>query len=248
MPDTGLAMNRRLAELLGVAVGDRVAVLPVKGRRDPIEVPVVEISNSFIGLAVYANIDYLSRLVHEEEAISGVQLSADSEPRLWRSLCRELKRLPAVRSVNVRSQVIENLQAVIRAQRIFISLLVIFAGVIFFCGLLNASLIALAERRREVATLRVLGYGPWQVGGLFLRESLLVNSLGTLLGMPLGYGLSVIISIVYNTDMFRFPLVAPPQVWLGTIGLSLLFALAAHGVVQRNVHRLDWLEASKTRE
>ncbi len=90
----------------------------------------------------------------------------------------------------------------------------LFAGVIFFCSLLNASLIGLAERRREVATLRVLGYSAWQVGGYFLRESLLVNSFGTLLGLPLGYSLAMLISIVYNTEMFRFPLVSPPAVWV----------------------------------
>ena len=86
---------------------------------------------------------------------------------------------------------------------------VIFAGVIFFCSLLNSSLISLAERRREVATLRVLGYTEWQVGGLFLRESLVINSLGTLVGLPLGYLLSYVLSRLYDTEMFRFPLVCP---------------------------------------
>ena len=46
---------------------------------------------------------------------------------------------------------------------------VLFAGVIFFSTLLNSSLVGLAERRREVATFRVLGYNEWQVGALFLR-------------------------------------------------------------------------------
>jgi putative ABC transport system permease protein len=225
-----------------------VTVLPVKGARQPIEMRVAEISNSYIGLAVYCDIDYLSRCVGEELALSGVQLLADPRPVSRRALYRELKRLPGLRSVNLRAEVIANIRVVIRAQRIFISLLVVFAGVIFFCGLLNASLISLAERRREVATLRVLGYGPWQVGGMFLRESLITNGVGTLVGMPLGYALSGIIAIMYNTDLFRFPLVAPPVVWLTTTGLSVAFALSAHGFVQRSVHRLDWLEASKTRE
>jgi hypothetical protein len=48
--------------------------------------------------------------------------------------------------------------------------------------------------------------------------------------------------------MFRFPLISPPSVWINTISLSVVFAALAHAVVQRNVNRLDWLEASKTKE
>ncbi len=248
IPDTGLAMSSKLAELLDVRIGDTVTLLPVKGRRDPREVPVVEISNSYIGMGVYCNIYFLSRLMDEEMLVSGVQLTVDPRPAVRTALFRELKQLPALRAVNVRADVINNLRFVVRTQRVFVGLLVLFAGVIFFCSLLNASLIGLAERRREVATLRVLGYNAWQVGGLFLRESLLVNFLGTLLGLPLGYLLALLISVVYNTEMFRFPLVSPPEVWLATLGLAVTFALAAHGVVQRSIHRLDWLEASKTQE
>ena len=86
------------------------------------------------------------------------------------------------------------------------------------------------------------------MGGLFLRESLFITSLGTLLGLPLGYLLGYILSIVYDTEMFRFPLVAPPEVWFAAIATAALFAIVAHLFVQRNISRMDWLDASKTKE
>jgi putative ABC transport system permease protein len=94
----------------------------------------------------------------------------------------------------------------------------------------------------------VLGYTPWQVGGLFLRESLVVNSVGTLLGLPLGYLLSWTLSRMYDTEMFRFPLVSPPRVWWGAVVMAAIFAVVAHGFVQRMITKLDWLDASKTKE
>jgi putative ABC transport system permease protein len=94
----------------------------------------------------------------------------------------------------------------------------------------------------------VLGYTEWQIGGLFLRESLLVNSLGTLLGLPLGYTLAWVLSVLYDTEMFRFPLVSPPAVWYGAVAMAIVFALVAHAVVQRAINKLDWLDASKTKE
>jgi putative ABC transport system permease protein len=184
----------------------------------------------------------------EDMAVTGVQLAVDDNALSRDSLYREIKQLPAVQSVNIRGDVIRNLEFIVETQRIFIFFVVLFAGVIFFSTLLNSSLIGLAERRREVATLRVLGYNELQVGGLFLRESLVLNSLGTLLGLPLGYALAYLLSRVYDTETFRFPLVSPPWVWFAAVGMAIIFALVAHAVVQWSVHRLDWLDASKTKE
>lgn len=248
VPSSGLLMSRKLAEILHTGAGQTVTVLPVKGRREPIQVPIVAIVDSFVGLGVYADLEYLSRLVGEEFAVTGTQIQIDPRPEAREQLYRELKNLPSLRAVNARADVVKNLQLVVDTQRIFIGFLVVFAGVIFFSSLLNMSLISLAERRREVATFRVLGYTDWQVGGLFLRESMVVNFLGTLLGLPLGYGLSYSMTIVYDTEMFRFPLVSPPRVWIYAIALAFVFAMAAHAMVQRNVSKLDWLEASKTKE
>ncbi len=248
VPTTGLAMSRKLARLLEVSAGDEITILPTKGLREELRVRVAELSDSYIGLAVYADIRYLSRLMGEEFALTGVQLTSDRTPAARLALYRELKQLPAVQAVNARADVIDNLEFIVATQRIFIGFLVLFSGIIFFSSLLNSSLIGLAERRREVATLRVLGYTEWQVGGLFLRESLVVNSLGTLAGMPLGYCLALMLSKMYDTEMFRFPLVSPPKVWFGAIAFAIVFALVAHAVVQRAITRLDWLDASKTKE
>jgi len=73
-----------------------------------------------------------------------------------------LKELPALQSVHYRADTVNNLRTtVIETQSIFIGVLVFFAGVIFFCSVLNSSLVSLAERQGEVATFRVLGYTPW---------------------------------------------------------------------------------------
>jgi len=249
VPPGGLVMSRKLAEVLHLRQGDVVTVQPIKGLRRRHRVPVVRLSDSFFGTAVYADIHYLSRLVNEEFALSGVQLAVDRRPEREAALYRELKRMPALEAVSARRDMVENLDKIlVENMGIFISGLVLFAGVVFFGSILNASLISLAERQREVATLRVLGYGPWQIGALLLRESMIVTLAGTLLGMPIGYGLSVLTAVAYNTELFRFPVVATPGTWVWTLLLAILFGLAAHAVVQIVVHRMDWLEALQAKE
>jgi putative ABC transport system permease protein len=249
IPDSGVAMTRKMAELLHLEIGDHMFIKPAKGLRTLRSIPVVEITDSYIGLSVYAEINYLSRLIDEEFALTGVQLEMDPRPAAYRSFYREVKRMPALQAFNERASNIRNLMdTMVKTQDIFIGLVTIFAGVIFFASLLNTSLIGLAERRREVATLRVLGYSQWQIGGFFLRESMILNVLGTLLGFPLGYGLVWYLTYVYDTEMFRFPLVVPPLVWLQTFALAILFGLAAHALVQRDINHMDWREALNVKE
>ncbi len=249
LPSAGLAVSRKLAQVMQVGVGDRLLVTPVKGRREPFEAPVVQITDSYMGMAVYADIAWLSRQLHEELATSGVQLQVGEAPAVRRKLNRELKRLPALQSVSTRGDSLHNLrETIVKVQGIFIGLLVIFAGVIYFGSVLNASLVSLAERRREVATLAVLGYSPYQIGGLFFRESVVVTLLGTALGLPLGYGLTLFIAWAYDTEMFRFPVVSPPAVWISTVTLGISFGVLAHLVVLRQIFKLDWLSALQVRE
>jgi putative ABC transport system permease protein len=249
IPSSGLVMSSKLAEVLHLGEGDSVRIEPVKGERRARRVPVLGLADSFLGTAVYADIHYLSRLVDEETALSGVQLATDRDPAHTAALYRELKRLPALEGASARRDVVANLEKLmVENMGIFIGGLVSFAGVVFFGSILNASLISLAERQREVATLRVLGYGPWQIGSLLLRESMIVTLVGTVLGMPLGYGLAVLTSMAYDTELFRFPVVSTPGTWVWTLVFAIVFALGAHLLVQRAVHRMDWLEALQAKE
>jgi len=249
IPSAGLAMSRKLAELLHLKRGDLVSFCPVKGLRRTYQVPVVEISEGYLGTAVYADIYYLSGLIGEELALSGVQLATDQDPAHTAALYRQLKQMPALQGVTSRADMIENLQeSLTDLMWVFIVILLLFAGVVFFGSILNSSLVSLAERGREVATLRVLGYGPWQLGSLLLRESLIVTLVGTVLGMPLGYELTVLIAMFYDTEMFRFPVVYSAGTWIWTAAAAVTFALLAHGLVQWTIHRMDWLEALQAKE
>jgi putative ABC transport system permease protein len=244
IPDAGLLLTHKLAELLHVSVGDVLAVTPTKGLQRTVHVPVAEIAESYLGTSAYAEIAYLSRLVGESVTLSGVQLAVQGDGATWQSLYRELKNLPALQTASARQDMIDNInETILETQDISITILVVFAGVIFFGSILNASLVGMAERLREIATLHVLGYGPWQIGGLLLRESMLVNLLGTTAGLPLGYLLYLAMAEAYDNDLIRLPIVAPPWVWMATVTLAILFALAAHGVVQWKIHHTDWRAA-----
>lgn len=246
---SGLTMSRKMAELLDVKRGDFVTFRTSKGLQREHKVQVLEIAESYMGTAVYADFEYLNRLVGEYGAMNQVQLLVDSDKQTQAALFEELKRMPSVEAVNCRADTVKSIEDTLIASMVgFIGTLIVFAGTILFASILNSALIGLAERQREVATLRVLGYGPWQIGNLLFRESMIVTVLGTLVGMPIGYGLTELMAISYDSELFRFPVISTPWTWIFTGVLAMLFCVMAQLFVQRAIIKMDWLDALQSKE
>ncbi len=247
--ESGIVVTRRLAQRLDLGVGDRVTITPIKGNRRAIDFEVTAIGDSYMGTAAYVDWQVLCRSVDEEQVVSGAQLLLDGDERNRRDFYRELKQMPGIQAVQSRQDMIKNLvETLLTNQRIMISIIVTFSGIVFFGSIVNASLISLAEQMRQVATFRALGYTPWEVGSLFLRENMLLSLIGTVLGMPGGYALTWHMAHSYQNEMLELPVVTAWWIYAAALGLAFVFTLAAHVVVQWNVLRADVVEGLKVRE
>ena len=248
-PPVGLLMSTRVADALDLKAGDTVRMVPVKGVRTARDVPIAGVVEATFGLAVYADYDYLNRLIGEAAAVTGVQLEARHTPQQRREFFRNLKRYPNVQSVVAVSDLEREMDEEFIAQLLIMAVaMIVFASVIMFGSILNASLIALAERQREVATFRALGYRPDEVGGIFLRENMLLNVIGAVAGVPLGYWLVYLMAVEFSNDLYTMPAVFKPISMILTVVAAVLFVLASHLIVQRAINRIDWPEAIKLKE
>jgi putative ABC transport system permease protein len=246
LPDHGLVLTNELARILHVSAGDTLTLVPLDGERRALQAPVRLLVESFVGTAAYADFHYLNRLIGEEAALNSAQ--ALVAPAASRDFYRALKQASKMQGFAAireqRAQLLELLQPITTIN----SFLIAFAGLLCAGGIMTATLISLAERRQEIATFRVLGYHPHQIGGIFLRETLLVNSVGILLGLPVGYLFSRYVIQAVATETTRLPFVIDRSTWLLAVLLSLLFTLLAYLPVYRAVKKLDWLEALNVKE
>jgi len=247
-PDSGLLLSDKLAQILDARPGDTLRLRPLIGRRTEVDALVAGTVETFLGLTAYADVDYLSRLLGEERVVDNVlatTFSRDASPPLLRAL----EQRPAVIGVSERARAFAQLNKTFGGTMgAMIGILVLFAGLIAFGSVLNAALVSLSERQREVGTLRVLGYSATQVAGIFAAESMLLNLLGTVLGLYAGIGLAHAISAAYSTELYRFPAVIRPSSLALSATLMVLFLVLAQLVVLRLVKRLDWLAVLNVRE
>ncbi|RJP27857.1 MAG: FtsX-like permease family protein [Candidatus Omnitrophota bacterium] len=248
VPESGLLLTKKLAELLHVSRGDTIRLRPLIARREIVYSPVVGIVDSYLGLSAYADIRYLSRLLGEEWA-ANTMLFTSFRKTYDPAFLRELTMRPVVVGINERLQALHKIDEVFgQSMGIMIFVMVLFAGMIAFGSVLNSALVSLSEREREVGTLRVLGYTPAQISGIFSGESFLLNGMGIFFGVFAGMGLVHLLSMAYSTELYRFPVVIYFSRLLESAFLMCLFISLAQWIVFRMVRKLNWLDALKVKE
>jgi putative ABC transport system permease protein len=247
VPPAGLLVSAAMARALDVSVGETLILEPLKGPREEVAAPVVSIVDCYLGLAVYANFDYLNALLGEEAAVTGLQVTCDPAVPAA-DFYRDVKTLPRLEGINSIADLKEEMHKFLGPMYAMLGVLIVFAGMIFAGSILNSSLISMAERQQVIATFRVMGYTSSEVGGIFLRESLCINLLGTLLALPVGYWMSYGLTRIVDTDLIRIPFIVQPACYWATVVLGMCFTLLAHLIVQRLIVRLDWKMALNVKE
>ncbi len=247
IPQSGLVFSQKLAEILSVSVGDSVELTAVRGRRNTLRVRVASIAESYLGLECYADLNYLSRLVGEAVAVNAVQLAVD--PARTDQLYREIKALPNAQGLGVRADTKASIEdTFIKTSLFSLGLLIVFAGVIAFGSMFNSALIEIADRTREISTFRAFGYRPAQIARIFLRENLIIFALGVVMAIPLGYGMIYGLARLYDTELFRMPVLIRPVMVVLSMALAAVFVLIVQGFVYLQIRKLDWLEGIKVKE
>lgn len=247
LPPEGVLLTARLAERLAVRPGDRLTVEVLEGARPVREVVVAGVVDEMIGMSAYLELPDLNRLMREGGTISGAYLAVDPPAR--EGLYARLKRLPAVAGVGVREAALQGFESTIAESfRISITTLIGFACVISFGVIYNGSRIALSERGRELASLRILGFSRGEVASMLLGEQGLLTLAALPLGAAIGFGVCALLVLRFASDLFRMPLVVSGRTYLFAFLTVAASALVSGFAVRRRLDRLDLVEVLKTRE
>jgi putative ABC transport system permease protein len=247
LPSSGILLTRRLGEILHVTPGDTVTVEVLEGSRPVRRVVVVGLVDELLGLSGYMNRAALDRLLQEGPALSGAYLMVDAA--LAQRTYEALKRTPAVAGVSVRQAVLQSFdETLATSMNISTRVMIVFACVIAAAVVYNSSRIALSERARELASLRVLGFTRREVSRILLAEQAVLTLSSLPIGFLLGYGLCGLMAHALSTDLYRFPLVVSSRTYAFSGLVVLAAALASALLVRRRVDRLDLVAVLKARE
>ena len=248
LPRSGIVLNEYLAkEILGVRVGDLVTIEVLEGSQPIRQIPVVSLVHQDLGVGAYMDLGELNRVMREGHAISGASLYIDESRK--NDIFEQLKQRPHIVSTVVREQEIINFHRTMDETMLFWTFVAtLFAGVIAVGIVYNSARITLAERSRELASLRVLGFTRGEISYILLGELAILTLLAIPPGLYLGYALCGYIALSLENDLYRVPLVLEPDTYAFSALVILAAATASGLLVRRQLDHLDLIEVLKTKE
>lgn len=247
IPESGLVLSDKLAQMLGAGVGDVVVAQVTEGRRPLLHLPVVQVSETMLGSPAYVGFAYLNDAMGEPGRLNGVRVKLDGA-RMADFYAR-IKNTPGVSSMTLKSSSVTAFRETMAENILIMTFFnVLFAGVIAVGVVYNAARISLAERARELASMRVLGFTMGEVAYVLLGELALLTLVGLPVGAAMGYGLAWLWTLSLDTDLYRIPLVVAPGTFGFSIAVVVAAAVASGLLVIRRVGNLDLVAVLKTRE
>lgn len=243
----GIILAEPLAELLNIRPGQTLRIEVLQGHRPVIEIPVVGLAQTLMGAPAFMEIEALNRALREPGRISAARLSYD--PLQEPALIAWLKDTPTVAAISIKANTRAAFEQVMNTGAGMVRyVMVVIAGAITFGIVYNAARIAFAERQRDLAHLRVMGFTRGETAFVLLGELGVVVLLALPLGSALGYGLTHAMAAGFSNDLYqiRATYSAPSH---GAAALAVLLAAGASALlVKRGIDRLDLVAALKSKE
>ncbi len=247
LPKRGLVLTTKLAEILDVGVGDDVVVEALSAPRPVSSMLVGAVVDESIGISAYTAREEVNRFMREVPSLTSAHLAV--QPTRAAELYAKLKATPSVASVSLREALIESIRkTIVENIAISASMIIGFACVIAFGVIYNGARIALSERGRDLASLRVLGFSNGEVGAMLLGEQAFLTIASIPIGFAGGWALSIWIARLFDSEAYRLPVVISGRTYAISFFVIALAAVFTAALVQRRIRKLDLVEVLKTRE
>ncbi len=247
MPGSGVILARPLADILDISPGEMLTIEVREGRQPDLQVPVVGLADSLLGSPAYMDIAAINRALKEPGRVSGAYLAIDASQS--EAIYSRLKNMPTVAGVHLKDNARRSFQQLMDsgagAMRYVMALI---AFVITFGIVYNTARIAQAERERDIASLRVIGFTKSEASFVLLGEIAVVTLLALPIGAVLAFFLTFGVAAGFSSDLYQIP-AGFGRADFGMAALAVLAASLLSGwLVKRDTDRTDLVSALKSKE
>ena len=227
--------------------GEMIKIEVIEGNRKTIKEPEVGLEKEYKGVNDDKQSEALKRLLKEDNAISGVWLKVDKHYQ--REVYAELKDMPRIAGVVEQKSAIKSFYKTMDETILFFTFITTLLGSSIAFGVIyNSMRIALSERNRELASLRVLGFQRGEVAYILLGEMALLTLAAIPLGLLIGYGLCAYLAFQFDSDLYRIPLVLGTNVYAFATIVVIVSSLISAMMIWRNLAHLNMVAVLKSKE
>ncbi len=241
-PDGQVVIVERIASKLGVKAGDTVSVT-VDGKTA--QLLVSGITENYIYNYVYLSEKTFGDSFSEPVDFNQVMLNVEGDTA---AAAEKLLQNDSIEAVMQTQTLLDSFSDMFDSLYFVIVVLIVCASLLAFVVLYNLTNINIGERKREIATLKVLGFYPLEADAYLLRENIALTIIGTAFGLVLGVFLNAFVVKTAEMDMVMFTRDIMPQSFVFAALLTFIFAGLVNFVVHFKIKKINMTESLKSVE
>lgn len=245
LDDSSVLISQKMATKLNKKAGDTIKIKDANNK--VIKAKIKGVFTNYVGHHIYAS-ESLYKSWNTSEKTTHIYLikSKKTTKKFERNLGNKIMNIDSVQSVTFYSSLQKNFKDMIKSISYIVVVLVISAACLAFVVLYNLSNVNISERKREIATIKVLGFTRKEVDAYINRETILLTILGSLIGLGIGIGLHHLIMNLAEMDdiMFGRTINSISYVisFVMTIGFNAIINLCMHKKLN-NIQMVESLKA-----
>ena len=245
--ESGVVITEKMAKTLGVAAGDTLTLENADG--DTGQFTVTGVCEHYISNYVYMSAAIYEAGFGKAPAYNAIlSILADDSESAQDAISTDLLDMDKVASLSFTQDNIVQVLNMLNSIDAVVVLIIICAAGLAFVVLYNLSSINVAERVKEIATIKVLGFYDREVNAYVNRESVLLTLIGTLFGLAGGIALHRFIIVTVEVDAVMFGRDVAPLSFVYAVALTLLFSTIVNLVMQRTLKKISMVESMKAPE
>lgn len=247
LDDSGVIITEKLATLLNVGAGDTITL--EEGDEDPVQVKISHVVENYFYHYVYMTPEVYRQLYGEDPEYSEIfTINREDDEAFEKQFQSRYMDVPGVLNITFVSSIADRVADMLRSMDTIIYVIIIAAGLLAFVVLYNLNYINISERRRELATLKVLGFYDIEVSQYVFRENVILTVIGAAAGVLIGLVLHRFVILTAEIDMMMFGRNVKAVSFLYSILLTFLFSMLVNVFMHFQLKKLDMVESMKSVE
>lgn len=245
LPEEGVIIGEKLAELLDVQVGDTITLVDdVRA-----QTTVAAINEQYCFHYIYMTPEYYQQLFGHAPELNVAYLTlTESDEGSIASYASLLMEHSAVKACTNQRTMAATFSETMSVINLAVTVIIVAAAALAFVVLYNLSNINITERIRELATIKVLGFYDREVSWYVYRENLVLTFMGMGLGLVLGKFMSTWLTKTVEVDIVMFGRRAEPSSYVYAALLTLVFSIVVNVFTHFRLKKIPMVESLKTVE
>ena len=247
LPEDGVLLTDKAAQLLGVEAGDNITLKDTD--ENETNVKVTNVVENYVYHYIYMSKSMYENLYgksFDSNVILTKDFNLDNETE--DNFVKDLMNMPEVASVTRISTAMNMMNDTMKSLNYVVVILIVSAGLLAFVVLYNLSNVNISERIRELATIKVLGFYDKEVYLYITRETIILTAIGLVLGLVAGYFLDFFILETCEINMLRFRKFVAPLSFVFAALITILFTIIVNIVTYFALKKINMIESLKSVE